>query len=87
MSGKIFYAVMPYAGCQGCVGGMVTLDALTATSSHELCEAITDPIPGTGWYNNYHGEIGDYCAWQMKPARIGGYMVQKEWSNSANGCV
>ena len=28
------------------------LDALTSTSSHELCEAITDPIPGQGWYDD-----------------------------------
>jgi len=30
------------------MGGMQAFDALTGTSSHELCEAITDPQPGSG---------------------------------------
>src|SRR5205823_5606184 len=63
---KIFYAVMPYSNCQGCLGGLSDLDALTSTSSHELCEAITDPVPGQGWYDDVHGEIGDICAWKTK---------------------
>src|SRR5215471_17261823 len=46
ISGQVFYAVMPYPGCNGCLGGLSVLDALTSTSSHELCEAITDAIPG-----------------------------------------
>jgi hypothetical protein len=33
------------------MGGMTNLEALTTTSSHELCEAITDPVPGQGWYD------------------------------------
>src|SRR5262245_35200501 len=40
---KIFYAVMPTPDCNGCTGALSAFDALTATSSHELCEAITDP--------------------------------------------
>lgn len=83
--GSIYYAVMPYPGCSGCLGGLTALDALTATSSHELCEAITDPVPGTGWYDDTHGEIGDICAWQFK--QVGGYTVQLEWSNEQNKCV
>src|SRR5207302_9519594 len=34
-----------------------------STTSHELCEAITDPVPGEGWYDDTNGEIGDICAW------------------------
>ena len=85
ISGAIFYAAMPFPGCKGCLGGLATLDALTTTSSHELCEAITDPIPGTGWYDDVNGEIGDICAWKTK--KIGAYTVQLEWSNRANRCV
>jgi len=85
INGQIFYAVMPYPDCQGCTGSLAALDALTSTSSHELCEAITDPIPGQGWYDQNNGEIGDICAWQTK--QVGNYTVQKEWSNSANSCV
>lgn len=85
INGQIFYAVMPYAGCSGCTGGLSVLDAMTSTSSHELCEAITDAIPGQGWYDDTHGEIGDICAWKTK--RIGAYTVQLEWSNNANQCI
>jgi hypothetical protein len=85
IGGKIFYAAMPFPGCTGCLGGMPTADALTGTSSHELCEAITDAIPGQGWYDDTHGEIGDICAWQFKT--LGGFNVQLEWSNAAGKCI
>jgi hypothetical protein len=85
ISGQIFYAVMPYPGCQGCTGSLDPFAALTSTSSHELCEAITDAIPGQGWYDDTNGEIGDICAWKTKV--IGAYTVQLEWSNQANKCV
>ena len=85
ISGQIFYAAMPYPGCSGCLGGLSGVDALTSTSSHELCEAITDAIPGQGWYDDANGEIGDICAWKTK--KVGQYTVQLEWSNKANKCV
>ena len=85
INGQIFYAVMPYPGCGGCTGGLQQFDALTTTSSHELCEAITDTIPGKGWYDDAHGEIGDICAWKTK--KVGNYVVQLEWSNQANQCT
>jgi hypothetical protein len=82
----IYYAVMPFLGCPGCLADMTAFDALTGTSSHELCEAITDPVPGTGWYDNANNaEIGDLCAWTFKT--VAGYNVQLEWSNAANACV
>ncbi len=85
INGQIFYAVMPYPGCSGCTGGLNAQDALTSTSSHELCEAITDAIPGQGWYDSANGEIGDICAWKTK--QLGQYAVQLEWSNQENSCV
>ena len=85
ISGSIFYAVMPYPDCSGCTGTLAVLDALTSTTSHELCEAITDPVPGQGWYDDHNGEIGDICAWKTK--RLGSYTVQLEWSNRAGQCV
>jgi hypothetical protein len=83
--GNIFYAVMPYPGCSGCTGGLTVADALTSTTSHELCEAITDPLPGQGWYDDNNGEIGDICAWKTRV--LGGYTIQLEWSNRAASCV
>jgi hypothetical protein len=85
ISNSIFYAVMPYPGCAGCLGGLADFDALTSTTSHELCEAITDPIPGQGWYDDNNGEIGDICAWQTRS--LGGYTIQLEWSNKAGKCL
>ena len=86
IAGQLYYAVMPYPGCGGCTGGLSPLDALTSTSSHELCEAITDAVPGRGWYDDSgNAEIGDLCAWKTK--KVAGSTVQLEWSNKANACV
>ena len=82
---EIFYAVLPYPGCSGCLGGEDDFDALTSTTSHELAEGVTDPVPGMGWYDDAHGEVGDICAWRAK--RLGDYLVQLEWSNAAGDCV
>jgi hypothetical protein len=85
IGGRVFYAVMPFPDCSGCLGGVAQLDALTSTSSHELCEAITDPIPGQGWYDDANGEIGDICAWKSK--KLGKFAVQLEWSNRESKCL
>jgi hypothetical protein len=61
------------------------LDALTSTSSHELCEAATDPVPGQGWSDDVNGEIGDICAWKTK--KVGSWTVQMEWSNRQGACI
>ena len=85
INGQIYYAVMPYPNCAGCLGGLAAFDSLTSTSSHELSEAITDPVPGQGWYDDANGEIGDICAWATK--QLGQYTIQLEWSNNAGQCV
>jgi hypothetical protein len=63
---KLFYALMPYADCPGCQLGPSVFDSMTVIASHELCEAITDPIPGQGWYDDANGEIGDICEGSTK---------------------
>jgi hypothetical protein len=86
--GSAFYAVVPYPSCAGCGGAMSTIDVITMVSSHELCEFITDPIPLQGWYGQVagqQGEIGDFC--NQQPKTLGGYTVQKIWSNVNGGCV
>lgn len=85
-----YYAALPYPDCAGCAVGangtsLAPFDALTAVTSHEVAEAITDPVPGSGWYDDANGEIGDICAWQL--ATLDTYTVQQEWSNAANSCV
>jgi hypothetical protein len=57
----------------------------TTSSTHELCEAITDPALGTWWDPNTGDEIGDIC--NRQTATLGGYVVQTEWSNAQNACV
>ena len=85
IDGAIFYSVLPFPNCRGCGGDKPPLEALTVTASHELAEAITDAVPGTGWYDDTYGEIGDVCPWQTK--QLGDYVVQLEWSNAAHACV
>ncbi len=82
---SVFHAPMSDSGCPGCLGGMSALDALTGMIWHEHCEAIPDAIPGTGWYGDHNGEIGDICACTFK--KLGPWNVQSEWSNSAERCV
>ena len=87
VNSRIFYCVVPYLPCNGCNSGQnQPLDSLTEVSSHELCEAVTDPDPFTGWNddNLQAGEIGDICNFQA--ARLGGYNVQTQWSNAAHAC-
>ena len=85
VNNQIFYAALPYPTCYGCNNGLLPFDALTITASHELCEAITDPVPAQGWYDDTYGEIGDICAWKTKT--LGPYTVQREWSQKNLACT
>jgi len=90
INGQIYYAVMPFPDCPGCsgLGGNNDLfSALTVIASHELCEAITDPIPGQGFYDDTFGEIGDICEQKGNIKTVGNYIVQLEWSNKKGKCV
>ena len=80
----LFYAVEPYITCQGCSFGVI-LDSLTKVSSHELCEAITDPALDAWWDPNTGDEIGDIC--NSSTARLGNYLIQPQWSNAQGACV
>ena len=85
ISGERYYGVIPYPNCSGCDNAGSVFDSLTMITSHELAEAITDPVPGSGWYDDQFGEIGDFC--NAEPKTVGTYTVQKIWSASANRCV
>ncbi len=92
----VAYAVVPRCAD---FGGMSVLDALTATESHELIEAVTDPYPMTNpayadvddghlyWDEALGGgEIGDMCAqFSGVFTQFPGldYVVQRVWSNKA----
>src|SRR6266568_3085971 len=84
----IFYAVVPYVDCDNCsIGLNQPFDTLTEVSSHELCEAITDPDLTTGWNDDRlkFGEIGDIC--NGRATLLGGYYVQTQWSNREQACL
>jgi hypothetical protein len=84
---NVVYAIMPDLGPGGCnataqMPGMAVNDITTLVASPELAEATTDPIFPSGW-----GEVGDPCAWVAPLQNVNGYVVQRCWSNKANGCV
>jgi hypothetical protein len=85
--GNVYYAVIPYANCSGCVFSGAFLDTLTEVSSHELAEAVTDPELNA-WWDPTTGpgdEIGDIC--NRQTVRLGGFLVQTEWSNAQAACA
>ncbi len=84
INNTIFYAVEPFMNCKGCNFGQI-INSLTKVSSHELCEAITDPALD-GWHENRYpnNEIGDICNHDVQ--QLNGYTIQSEWSNKANAC-
>jgi hypothetical protein len=92
----IAYAVIPRCGN---FGGLKGLDAVSATTSHELIEASTDPyptaLPAYGQVDDNHitwmfvlggAEVGDMCA-QSPTSYFNptdiGSIVQRTWSDKA----
>jgi hypothetical protein len=83
----IRYAIIAYPGGTSAGGvhnsslGTSAIDQLTAVTSHELAEAVTDPdvnFGQLGWYDFRRGEIGDIT--ESNPnalVRLDGYLVQE----------
>jgi hypothetical protein len=102
--GDVYYAMMPDLGgvCSfGCGFGGSALDNMSFIASHELAEAITDPMcpdmgvnPGAGpedragWARPDGNEIGDLCVDSKGSLQAAGrkYLVEGEWDNSLGGC-
>ncbi len=87
----ILYAVFPYNDCSGCsLSGKTVANMATIVSSHEIREAITDPV--NAWWESSSGyEADDKCAWHNLYQQSGGAWVQPEYSNALagwpRGCV
>jgi hypothetical protein len=91
---SVFYGVMPVCGGFGCGFGNAW-DTLTAVSSHECIEAVTDPFPTPGdkpaypqaWNTSGGEEIADLCP---SSAKVTGHgltsTVSQEWDNSTSAC-
>jgi hypothetical protein len=80
-----YYAVIAFPGSPNGTDGLpTTMGNLTAPVSHELAEAVTDPIPPSGWtdpQNSYvtrlGPEIGDIAdAQNARSVMWNGYYVQ-----------
>lgn len=62
----IYYGVIANLS-DACVTGDPNLSTfsqlarLTIVASHEIAELVSDPQPGSGWYSQFGGEIGDIC--------------------------
>jgi hypothetical protein len=76
------YVVIPF--CQPDAVHIALAD--TVILSHEIAEAITDPLPPSGWVSGNQDEIADPCGLQA-PSHIGPWETSQLWSNDANGCI
>ena len=89
------YGVMPDLGgaCATGCGIGTQFNNTTSASSHEMIESVTDTEVGLAtvigrplaWYDPSNGEIGDIC--NQQTGTIGGFTVQKEWSNVSHACI
>jgi hypothetical protein len=100
-SKHVLYGVMPDmqagSGCSTGCGTSSVFGNYTSVTSHELTEALTDADVGIAttfaaplaWYDMTNGEIGDICNGQQGSYTANGttYVIQLEFSNSANNCV
>jgi hypothetical protein len=96
-------AYMPNtAGTTGCYPTTAPFASTTAYSygtrsladntAHEFMEAVTDPVPSTGWVDKNGAEIGDKCNFvYLAPVTLTGtanvWQIQAEWSNATNACA
>lgn len=82
------------SGCAEADGGGVPFGTpfahLTWAASHEMVEALTDPLPAEDWIDRAigsEGEAADICQPPVEPVRFDGGMVTPYWSNRAGSCV
>ncbi len=66
--------------------------SLADNATHELLEAMTDPVPGTSWVDAQSNEVGDKCDFiYSTPVVLGGassvWQLQSQWSNRSHSCV
>jgi hypothetical protein len=103
-SPPIIYANIPFGNLSVCQNpgqpspnGDAVADAVTDVASHEMTEAITDPMLNA-WFDSSGNEIGDICNFDYGPngwdaglanQQWGGhfYEVQREFDNHTNTCV
>jgi hypothetical protein len=101
--GEVLFTLQPYQDPLYCAVNArdpsavtpngVQNDSTYSTLSHETFETITDPEPGTGWYDAnapaVSGEVADLCAYLAEDVNLDGkmYYIQREYSNAVHGCT
>ena len=93
-SGGLPFTNMPYVLDAGrsCGQSVVRskLDGFSIVAGHEYLEAVTDPIPPSGWIDSAGAENADKCAWRNLHTinlSTGTFAVQPTWSNKVSGCA
>ncbi|KAI8621337.1 hypothetical protein BC830DRAFT_1163790 [Chytriomyces sp. MP71] len=92
--GIVAYGVIPdqSGDCLSCGdpgGNNMTINAIFDSSSHELSEAVTDPLINKGWMDADTNEVGDLCNSEYGWIRGGDgeiWFIQGEWSNTLGAC-
>ncbi|KAI9335095.1 hypothetical protein BDR26DRAFT_920595 [Obelidium mucronatum] len=98
---SIAYAILPDQSgwCMGgCGASSDPFENLSSVATHELTEAITDPMVSfaweigspLGWYNSELGEIADICNGVeevLKDTTGKKWVVQQIWSNKYEKCL
>ena len=84
----IIYGNEPYADPSFCSAAGQTFpnndppaDAAVNVASHEVTEAITDPLLNAWWDSANGQEIGDLCAWQFGANTWDGGLANQFWNN------
>ena len=89
------------SGVTGCAprGGYTANNGLSQgtqsiadSTAHEFMEAVTDPVPASGWVDKNGAEIADKCqTFYGSLVTLTGsrtkWQLQGEWSNATGGCV
>ncbi len=94
-NGTVAYTNMPYVLDAGYNCGAYSVqnqfDGFSIVGGHEYGEAVTDPVPPSGWTDQANGqEIGDLCAWTNLQAisfDTGTFAMQPLWSDNDNACI
>ena len=91
------FMVVPDQSCDLCLDGRSQVDATEVASTHELIEAITDPVPMAqpAWKADdaHRPEIADLCEipqgdnFFAPSGIVNGYTVADGWSNAQQACV
>ncbi|MDA0161283.1 hypothetical protein OM076_13480 [Solirubrobacter ginsenosidimutans] len=95
---KPMHPVLPIAVVKaptplGAAVGDAAFNDATARATHEIEEAVTDPVPPTAWEDRSRdqfkeGEIADICdAEPAMPTATGPDLVASWWSNRAGACI